>query len=479
MFNLILALQLFASAGGGGSSSGGGADNAMVLAGWAPIHVIGAAFRRSYAKHKDEDKFRVGQVVTWIAAAVYAIFWLIIGVVMTFGADGGILFFFFGLEPAVGAFLGAGAGLYNWFGKIKQNKATKAALDAAAQRDAQWNEDYLKTGAQNIFMKFQTDWSNFDLNAARAYLTPRYAEHISLMLLALQQMHRRNITTVKTFNDTQIVAVQDTADNSGDMFVAGMDAAAEDMLLDTSTNPATQLFVSNDNIAEFWRFARDGQSWRLDGIQPATAEQWTRNPALEDFAAKNGLYYSLDWGRLLLPQRGQLFGGGTFKTADINNHCIGWTATVYDKILTQIYTYSVNPAAYANTYLIAQATLPRSYGDIVVRRRTGLFQFKIKDLKEVATEWGDFNKMYQVFATSPEQATSFELLNPKYMEQLAAVPFEINIEVVDNVVYIYAPLAGFTKGLKPADARYQTTDLAGKYQMVLWALQAAFKEMKM
>jgi hypothetical protein len=86
--------------------------------------------------------------------------------------------------------------------------------------------------------------------------------------------------------------------------------------------------------------------------------------------------------------------------------------------------------------------------------------------------------MYQVFATSPEQATSLELLNPKYMEQLAAVPFEINIEVVDNVVYLYAPISGLLKK-KPDDAVYQSGDMAQKYQTILQLLQAAFKEMKM
>jgi hypothetical protein len=273
-----------------------------------------------------------------------------------------------------------------------------------------------------------------------------------------------------------ITEVDDQPDDNHDSFVAGFTAKAHDTLVDTNAN---QVIATNPSeFTEFWRFQRAGNSWQLDGIQPATANEWTRNVALENFAASNGLYYSLDWGWLLLPRRGQLFAGGAFGKSDINNHCIGWTETVHDKILTQIYTYTVNPMQYANAYLIAQATLPRDYGDIVVRRKKGLFQFKIKGLKEVSTEWNDFNKMYQVLATSPEQATSLELLNPKYMEQLAAVPFEINIEVIDNVVYLYAPISGL-KTRKADEAAHQSQDMANKYQTVLQLLRAAFKEMKM
>jgi hypothetical protein len=475
MSNLMLTLSLFASAGGGGSDSGGGELAIMVLAGWAPMQAIGAIFRRKYFKHKDDDKFVIGQAITWVTASVYAVIWLIIGIV--FAISGSFFgFIFFGIEPAVGALLGAGAGLYGWFGKIKQSKAAKAALQQAAQADNAWSEESLRTTAQNIFTAFQRDWSNFDLAKTQSYLTPRYYGHISLMLTALQQMGRRNATTITGFNETQIVSVVDSPDDSQDSFVVGIEATADDQLIDTRANQI--LFTDKRPITEFWRFNRDGQAWRLDGIQPATAAEWTRNAALENFAASNGVYYSLDWGWLLLPQRGQLFAGGTFGKSDINNHCIGWTETVHDKILTQIYTYTVNPMQYANAYLIAQATLPRDYGDIVVRRKKGLFQFKIKGLKEVSTEWNDFNKMYQVFATSPEQATSLELLNPKYMEQLAAVPFEINIEVIDNVVYLYAPISGL-KTRKADEAAHQSQDMANKYQTVLQLLQAAFKEMKM
>lgn len=50
------------------------------------------------------------------------------------------------------------------------------------------------------------------------------------------------------------------------------------------------------------------------------------------------------------------------------------------------------------------------------------------------------------------------------MEQLEALPFEVNIEVVDNVVYLYT------------DERGTSPEV---YQTMLDLLQKAFKEMRL
>jgi hypothetical protein len=468
VFNIVFQyISLFASAGGGGSGSGGGGgggDILVALFGYAPSHVIGAALRKKFLKNPDLSG--IFQILGWIIATIIALIWIVIGAIISSGDDDYGIGFFLIIAGAL-SWPGMGAGLYGWFSKIKRNKAAQAALQTAAQTDPIWNETFLKNGAQNIFVSFQRDWSNFNTQAMKAYLTPHYYAHVELMMLALKQMNRQNITTVSGFNDVQITAAYDAADNSQDSFVAGIDASADDELVDTATNE--MLFTNKNPIQEFWWFLRDGNSWRLNGIQPATAAQWTANPPMEQFAATHGAFYSLDWGWLLLPRRGQLFANGKFGTSDINNHVIGQLARTDhiqpDDIIYQLYTYSEQPAV-QNTkiYLIGQITVPKNYGNIILRRRKGLFQFKIRGLKEVSTEWGDFNKKFQIFATSPEQATSFELLNPKFMEQLEAAPFEINLEVVDNTIYFYAPL-------KKIDVTH--------YETILQILQTAYREMRM
>ena len=79
-------------------------------------------------------------------------------------------------------------------------------------------------------------------------------------------------------------------------------------------------------------------------------------------------------------------------------------------------------------------------------------------------EWGEFNDKFQVFATSPDQVAAFELLNPTMMQALVDAPFSINIEVIDNAIYFYAPLS-------------ETS--AKDYQAMLSILQAAYRELQM
>jgi hypothetical protein len=82
-------------------------------------------------------------------------------------------------------------------------------------------------------------------------------------------------------------------------------------------------------------------------------------------------------------------------------------------------------------------------------------------------ESGDFNKRYYVFASDSEAVTSFELLHPAFMEKLAALPFEVSIEVVDNIVYLYTPLQ---KG---------STNRIEQYEIMLGILMEAYKQMRM
>lgn len=64
--------------------------------------------------------------------------------------------------------------------------------------------------------------------------------------------------------------------------------------------------------------------------------------------------------------------------------------------------------------------------------------------------------------------TSFELLNPKFMADLYDLNLGISIEVVDNVIYLYANIL-----LMPMT---MSTD---RYAAMLDILQAAYKELRM
>lgn len=438
-------LERFAAAGGGGSGSGDSGGGIEVLFGYIPMHAVGHFLRRR-ANYTTPVPLYL-QSIGWVVCIAYCIF-----LVNFFGS--------FGVLISIGAIAGMGAGLYGWFGKLKQSAHTKQKLETAATADRAWDETTLKTHATDIFMRYQQDWANFNFKNIQGYMTQRYYSHASLLLYALQQAGRRNVMDAVQIQQSEIVTAHDDANDSNDTFTMGFTAVANDQLVRTSDQ--TPLFTNMRSFTEYWQFVRsDTSTWLLDGISQATESKLTLNLGLQTFAEQHGYYYSLDMGWLLIPERGQLFSEAKFGTSDINNHVIG---LYKQSMLVQLYTYIPTPSSISKSYLIAQVNVPRNYGTIVVRRKKTLQIGGIKGLEKVEMEWIDFNTKYEVFASAPEQATSFELLSPTYMERLQKASFEVNIEVVDNVVYLYTPEAKTS---------------ADSYSEMLDLLETAFQEMRL
>lgn len=345
----------------------------------------------------------------------------------------------------------------------KQLKARRdrmnAALAQAAAKDVIWEPHTLETHAKDTFLKYQKDWSAFDLDSMKKYMTPHYYQHNLLMMGAMKLLDRQNDVQKPTVLSAEIYAFTDSEDNTKDVHTVQLNYFVHDVLNDTKENKP--LFSQNLSGTEYYKFVRVGKDWKFAGIDQATADPTRRNRGLEQFADQNGFFFSLDWGHLLLPRRGQLFSQGTFGTSDINNHVIGY----YKDVIVQIYNYTAIPGMSSWEYLIAQTSVPKRYGNIVVRRKGSGAGMTTKGLRKLKTEWEDFNKKYEVLASDAELATSFELLHPAFMDQLEALPFEVNIEVVDNIVYLYSR----GTGLKNSE----------NYETMLGILKAAFKEMRM
>jgi hypothetical protein len=280
------------------------------------------------------------------------------------------------------------------------------------------------------------------------------------MMTALRNLKRQNIVQDPKLTGLAIIEAVDMPGEHNDYFVVQIMGKATDRLYDLEAQK--DIYVDGATFIEYWQFNRENGQWRLSSISQDTASLAMHSRDLEIFANANKMFFSLDWGWLLLPQRGQLFGAANFKKSDINNHVIG----VYNNILTELYTYIpvTSTSKTLQGFTIAQATLPKTYGNIVVRQKPkiGLFnKHKVKGLNKITLEWPDFNKRYEVWASTVEQVTAFELLHPVYMEKLFALPFAVNIEVVDNVLYLY------------------TEDKLATYDAMLTVLKDAFAEMKL
>ena len=68
-----------------------------------------------------------------------------------------------------------------------------------------------------------------------------------------------------------------------------------------------------------------------------------------------------------------------------------------------------------------------------------------KSYEKFELEWPDFNNRYNVYAAKRDALPAFELLNPKFMEYLYDKKLNYNIEVVDNVIYIFANVRNATE----------------------------------
>jgi hypothetical protein len=441
---LLEPIYFIARAGGGGSSSGDGGGALIYLLGYLPMHFVGALLRK---RQENLASWTVAQIVAWVICTIYCVLW-----VTSLGFIGGII--------AACAVLGMGAGLYNWFSKLKRNKQETEELKQAALLDPTWNETAILQRVRDVFMMYQQDWTARSWERYSQYMTPRYQQHSSLMIAALLQAKRINEVDEPVIDEIMITELRDSLNNDEDTVTVGITAHASDMLIDELSDEA--LYLDTSQFTEFWSFKRIGDEWYLDGIEQATAAKWKADVSLRQLAQANDYFYSLDWGWLLIPRRGRLFGRVEFGVSDINNHIIG----VYNNdYLLQLYTYDPNPKS-RGCYLIAQTNVPKVYGNIVVLRKAWTNILKPKGLEKISMEWGDFNKKYDVFASSYEGATSFELLHPAFMEKLEALPFEVNIEVVDNVVYLYSPQRTEKNSVEI-------------YAMMLEVLQEAYKQMKM
>jgi len=322
-------------------------------------------------------------------------------------------------------------------------------------------EKQIHEQAKNIFESYQKDWGDFNYENIQKYTTPYYYQHASLMLDLLKNLHRTNqvskLKVAKVYLAQPVDAQTALPVNLNVTFAfSGLDE-----VIDTNTNQ--KLYSSYASYAfETWNFIYDGSSLKLAGISQPTESAPHLVKSLADFAKTNNLFYSPDWGRYALPSRGLIFGGASMKIADINNHVIG----KWGDLLVQLYTYAPTPGQSTSSYyIVGQINVPKEYLGVIVKSR----QFKSgakpdKSYEKFEMEWGEFNDRYEVYAASRDALPAFELLNPKFMEYLYSKNPSYSLEVVDNVIYIYANIKTVTEK---------------DYQDMLEVLKKAYDELKM
>ena len=346
-----------------------------------------------------------------------------------------------------------------WRQKKQKIEKAQQVLSVAENKDAMWQEDAVMTRVRDVFMRFQQDWSNFDIEKMKEYLSEEYLKRMTLELSVLKNEGRKNIMENVSLNSAVIMEAVDAENNNQDKITVEISASAKDTLFDVKSDKS--LYTDNSPFVEYWTFARENDVWKLDIIKQATEDKAMGESQIAEFAEKNNFYYDADFGWLMMPNKGVIFRKTNFQNSDINNHVIGY----FREKIVEFYTYIPNPQnnkSLETNYIVAQAIIPKQYNDILVRKKRKLFNFGPFGLRRVQTESNDFERKFCIWADAKDQATSFELLTPNFMEKIYALPYELNIEVVGNVLYFYAK---------------SRQDI--NYDSMLEILSWAFDEMKM
>lgn len=428
--------------GGGGGFSGGGSSGGSGGGGWAVYLTVGYFIGHgiSGVARKTWDETRAKRISAIIVAALSI--GALVTSIMIWATSSSMGSFLLGniLTLWLGWWIGATGIVGKSIGSIKQARSNMAA---AAASDAGWDAATLEQHTRDVFARFQADWSRFNVDAMAVYMTPAYHEHMRLVLRAMYEMGRQNDVRAPRIIDIQPVNAHDDADNSKDSYAMLITAQANDCLIDMKSN--NLLFADTSTFTETWNFIRHDTTWLLAGIDQATANESMRRTDIMSFASANNMYYSLDWGWLLLPSRGVLFAGGKFGVSDVNNHTIG----MIGNILVQLYTYVPDASSGGVQYTIGQINLPRSYDNIIVESKAKPFDLGAalsnwfsqtisrRGYKKYTFEWQDFNNRYNVYATDVDRLATFELINPQFMAKLYDLNAHVSIEVVDSIVYFY------------------------------------------
>lgn len=434
VFALFLFLNVsfsFAIGGGGGSgdfsSFGGFGDSYSSWVGFSGSDIFGASSYGSYTSNQDKPFVDLLCIVISLVVIIFA--------KKPFNINSGKI------DLRI-------TGLNENELRVKTNSG-KIAL-----RISNWNETELRERVTLVFYSFQKAWSENDLNALKLYVSSNFYEQIWMEMSVLSGLKRENRIYDLELKEVVFKDTYDDNDNTKDCFRVFIKASAKDVLYDVENNK--ELFSHSLTFSEMWTFNMDAGFWKLDGINQASDKLDESSQTFFDFARAHSFYYNPDFGSLMIPSDGVLFSDIDFGKVDINNHVIG----KYRNAVIEFYSAIFNKS---ESYLICQAALPTAYGNILVRKKNSTYRVSsaLKALRKIEMESPEFNAVFDVYFSKSEGNTTFELLNPLFMEYIRRLPFDISIEIVGNSLYLYTN-------------DFVNTD----YQRLLDVLSVSFDEMK-
>lgn len=356
--------------------------------------------------------------------------------------------------------------LIDYYARRREDLNTRQVMERAEIGDSAWEQDLLLRRVSEVFFKFQEAWGHFDIYMLKSCATENYYRLLIMELGVLKHQQRQNFMLVPQIRDLKILRARDCSDNEKDTVVIEIEARRDNIIMDTETSEL--LYADYGFFCQYWVFRRENEIWKVDAIRSDTERSHLVETAVMGFAQRNGFFYDPDFGQVTIPNKGAIFRKTDFTRSRVNNHVIG---SYCDKIV-QFYTYNSrapkrpqfaagsdekrkmlasleNPYGvssdaalpfmmkYGLGYIVAQAVLPISCHDILIRKKEGSARLAPWGLKRFKTRYEEFNRHFSLFAHPEDDVNSFALLTPNFIEKICDLPFPVSVEIVGNFLYIY------------------------------------------
>jgi predicted lipid-binding transport protein (Tim44 family) len=148
----------------------------------------------------------------------------------------------------------------------KKNRACKALLARLEKQDPAWDLDAIRQRISQVFFKVQEAWMERDQNIARDCMSNAIFEKHKMQTDQLISQHRKNILDNINLIETDIVDVEDFADNKKDHFWVYVKGSMSDYTMDDRTDSVVSGNREAEDFTELWKFIRAGDVWVLDEI---------------------------------------------------------------------------------------------------------------------------------------------------------------------------------------------------------------------
>jgi hypothetical protein len=317
-------------------------------------------------------------------------------------------------------------------------KQIKPIFYKLSENDDFYNKKNILKTTNNLFKKYQSDWSNLDIVSMKSYMSNEFYEFNTLFIEA---MNLRSRTNIVNFDHGRLFRFIDISED-GNTIEVTISGIVGDKLIDNRSDKILYNY-KHLKFRETWVLKKRNNKLLIEDIKQSTEEETKFTKSVKEFSKLNNFKFRLDMGYLLLPNYGRLFYRGGFFASNLDNYVIGY----YKDVLLEMYTYEQDkyiPKSKQTVFTIVQSSIPKSYGSIFIVPKNinpsanNLFGKMPDEYRQYETESNEFNNRYEVYATDLDKVTIFELLQPVYMAELIDTDLTIGIEVVDNTLYIFS-----------------------------------------